>query len=417
MPSPLDRRRLAYSLLFIAAAIYSLRYLLRGTSDLEIYMMAAQEMVDGTANLYRAREGYGPYPYPHFVLLPFAAAQWLMSEMVVKALYGLALAGVTVLMVRDLDRVLRPYGVIRSWHWALFGLLFVRTFSGNLHHGQLSLFVSAFMLHGVVEIAQKRSVRGGLWLGLAAATKLTPALFLVALLITGRIKAFAVMLATVLVCIVVLPWPFLGGDHVRHLSDFNDAMIMPRFGVETETAFPVGISASIRGTIPYVFKEMPPNEDGYQFSWAHLDEGTIRWVMIPWSGLLLLICAWGFYRRRDEMEERWIEQSAVVMMAMALFSPLTRTYHLSGITLCGLLFCRAAWPARGRTLFVVTTLLFAFSTTLRQTGLVGHYGWWFLDNAGFPHLALVCLLCWLSFGPRLAAGERRVSDGVVAADS
>lgn len=393
------RRQVMWIVVFLAALGYSLRYLLRDYVDFDIYLDAARELADGEMNIYRPRETSGAFAYPHFLLLPLAWAQAVLSPQLVKAVWAVALAGTTVWILRDLRRVLLHTRGLSAWQWALFGLLALRFISQNLHHGQLSLLTSAVLLRGVFEISRGRPARGGAWLGVATALKLTPGLFLLPLLLTKRWKSAIWMSGVALALIVLFPLGFMEpGAHLRHLSDFSRAIVFPRLGIEGDSTFVCGRSASIQGTLPYVLSEQPPHELGYQLTWFELSTAAAGMVQLLWTILLALVAAYAFLKPRSPREDRWVWQSAVTMMAIALFSPLTYPYHLAGILLPVGLLCQAAWPTSRRMLHIATVVLLAFSFTLRQRGLLGHEGWWLVHAAGLEHLALVALLLWLALG-------------------
>ena len=122
---------------------------------------------------------------------------------------------------------------------------------------------------------------------------------------------------------------------------------------------------------------------------------------IIWFLLLASLLGMGFLRfRKAAPDRRLLWQASMVSMAIAFFSPLTKTYHLSGALHACLIFVLTA-PGRGarRVLFVVTALAVAFSTVLRRRSLLGQDLWAAINHSGLLHLSLVGLSIWLVTAP------------------
>src|SRR4030095_2275082 len=100
------------------------------------------------------------------------------------------------------------------WQWLVFGVLFQRCLAQNLTHGQLSLWVGPFVALGVADLMRGRYLRAGAWLGVAAALKLTPLLFLLALPLMRRPRAAAMMLAVTLAAVLLVPWAVLAAAQI-----------------------------------------------------------------------------------------------------------------------------------------------------------------------------------------------------------
>ncbi|MBM4061466.1 MAG: DUF2029 domain-containing protein, partial [Planctomycetes bacterium] len=221
LAAPRLRAALPWFCGLLAAAIAA-KNLVGGYGDLGIYLDAAREFRQGGIDLYRDRAGSGPWAYPPFVALPFAALQAALPDGPIRWLYCLLLGLGTALLLGDLARALRPFGGLRWWQWLAFGLLFQRCIAQNLTHGQLSLWVGTCVARGVVLLQRGSDRAAGVAFGLAAALKLTPLLFLLALPCMRRPRAALAMAMTVAVAWFVAPWPFCGAaEHLRHFGDFG----------------------------------------------------------------------------------------------------------------------------------------------------------------------------------------------------
>lgn len=214
-------QRVVFAVVCAVATGLALKNLLGTYADLGIYLDVAREFSAGGANLYRDRPDSGPWLYPHVAVLPFALLLQGFGDTGARIGWCLLLGLGTAWTVRSAARAVAPFGGLRPWQWFVFALLFQRCFAQNLTHGQLSLWVGAFTVAGTAALVQGRARSAGLWLGIAAALKLTPVLFLVALPLMGRWRAALAMAVTIVVAVLLVPWPFCGTDeHLRHLQDF-----------------------------------------------------------------------------------------------------------------------------------------------------------------------------------------------------
>ena len=398
LPRRRDDPRLLRALplvLGLAAAVLALRNLLHAHADLGIYLDVARELRQGGADIYRARPESGAFAYPPCAALPFVLLQACCSETASRWLWSAGLGLATALLAADLRTALASAGGLRWWQWLAFAVLFQRCIAQNLTHGQLSLWVGACLLRGVVRLQQGRDLGAGAWLGAATALKLTPVVFVAALPLMGRSRAAAAMAGTALVLVLLLPWPLLGtAEHWRHLGDFAGHVLAPMAGHgQTQfTEFRAG--PSIAGTLDYLLQPRPADPEGHTANVLDVGDGALAAIKLLWSLLLgLLLGGWFWRARRCATPLRLCEQSAAVMLAIAFFAPLTRVYHLAGALLAFALFCRG--PAGRRDwLWWLTALGLLLAMTLRQRLLLGEALWRALDLGGLLHFALVGLTAW-----------------------
>jgi hypothetical protein len=398
LPSPLRALRWHHLpwLCGLVAAGIAAKSLIGGYGDLGIYLDVAREFRAGGHDLCRDRAPAGPWVYPHFAALPFAALQALFADAVTRWTWCGLLGLATALLLRDIARAIAMAGGLRWWQWLAFGVLFQRCIAQNLTHGQLSLWVGTFVTAGVVQLQRGRDVRAGVWIGLAAALKLTPFLFLPALLLMRRPMAALAMLGTAAVAILIAPWPFCGtSEHGRHLSDFwrtiTESLVAPeRAAIVQSYAGP-----SVHGTLDYLLQARTFGSEGYTVNVIDLGPVALQSVKLAWSALLGGLLLWWFVlARRAQAPVRLAEQASAVMLAMAFFAPLVRVYHLAAALLPFALFCRGPrssrdvlwWSAAGAALFAMT---------LRQKRLLGETLWRSLDVGGLLHFAMVGMLVWL----------------------
>jgi hypothetical protein len=379
------------------AAVLALRNLLDSSGDLGIYLRAARELADGGLDIYRDQPDHGlVVGYPPVALLPFAAMEHWLDESTIRWIWSLGLGVATALVLRLTALAIHPFGGLSLWRWVLFGVLFQRCIAQNLTHGQMSLWVAALMIHGVVLLQVRRDWTAGLLLGASAALKLTPLLFVPILLLAARPRAAVSTTCTFLALVYLLPVPFLGlGEHLRVLQDFHRTTFAPLLSDRPLASMFTAPSHSIQGTLPYLLQPLPLNEQGYTANLLSLSPETVRAVKQCWSaGIALVLAAWVWVARRLPSPLRMAHAAAATMMAIAFFSPLTRVYHLAGALLPFALFCRGPrrlWDPAWWTIAVCALI----SLSLRQRKWIGEDLWRAIEAYGVLHFTMVAMCVWL----------------------
>ena len=365
-------------------------------ADLGIYLDVAREFRAGGADLFRDRTPAGPWVYPHAAVLPFAGLQALFGDTATRWIWCGLLGLGAALLLRDTARALAAVGGLHWWQWVVFGALFQRCIAQNLTHGQLSLWVGTCTAAGVVQLQRRRDVGAGVWLGAAAALKLTPLLFLPALVLMRRPRAALSMLATIAVAVLLLPWPFCGtAEHLRHLGDFWGTITESLTAPEEAAIVRYYAGPTVHGTLDHLLQARPFDRDGHTVNVLDVSPAVLTTVKTAWSIALAALLALLFFRARRRPEpERIALQASAVMLAAVFFAPLVRVYHLAAALLPGALFCRGP-RARGDLLWWLAALGILFALTLRQKKLLGETLWRALDAGGLLHFALVAMLCWL----------------------
>lgn len=379
----------------LVAFAVAARSLIGSYADLGIYLDAAREWRTGGVDLCRDRVDSGPWVYPPWVAMPFAALQTVCGDTTIRWLWSASLGVATAVLVRATAASMRVFGGLRWWQWLAFAALFQRCIAQNLTHGQLSLWVGACIAAGLVALQRGRDGRAGALLGLAAALKVTPLLFVFALPLMRRPRAALTMLACVAFAILVLPWPFCGtAEHLRHLGDFARAALGSALDPQHAAIVREHAGPSIAGTLDYLLQARPTDKEGHLVAIVDLGDGALLAVKIGWAALLGTLLATWFWRARHlEPQQRLTEQAAVVLLAMVFFAPLVRVYHLAAAAVPFALFCRGPRQRRDA-LWWLCAIAILFATTLRQKKLLGETLWRTLDLGGLLHFALVALLVW-----------------------
>ncbi len=192
-------------------------------ADLEVYRGAA-EMVRTGGALYGFQAANGdPFTYPPFaalLMLPLtrmsqvvAAGAWTAASLAAVAALGHLVAARWPHDLRPAS--LAPHEPVgRGWGWALACALLVSApGQSNLRFGQVSVFVVLLALADVLGLFPARW--RGVGIGLAAAVKLTPLLFLVHLAVTGR-RIDAARAATTFAAATGIGWLVLPADSATY---------------------------------------------------------------------------------------------------------------------------------------------------------------------------------------------------------
>jgi len=391
----------------LVAFAIAARKLIGGYDDIGIYLDVAREFTAGGFDLCRERADSGPWVYPPCAALPFVLLENTLGNDGARWVWCASLGVATALLLRSLAHLTRPFGGLSWWQWAVFGALFQRCIAQNLSHGNLSLWVGALVTMGCADIVRERGVRGGLWLGLATACKVTPALFVPALLLAKRPRAALSTALTIAVAVLLLPWPFCGtSEHLRHLHDFwrtaTEAALSPDDAAITATR----TGPSIGGTVDYLLQPRPADADGHTVNLFDVDDTTLLVVRTLWSLLLAGLLAWWFFAaRRLDDGRRLVHQLSAVSLAIAFFAPLVRVYHLTAALIAGVLFARGP-KGRGDWLWHATAVGLLMTMTLRQRNLIGEAAWRYLDLGAFLHVTLVAMTVWLLRDARRAGAAQ-----------
>src|SRR5207244_13576029 len=155
-----------------------------------IYYQAVNFWADGHGSIYDYRNNHTGYaftypPFAALTMLPMAVLPWGL----VHAVSQLGTVAVTLLVVYwFVDPVARRYGWHRWFAWAVVSCLAFafEPLRETLSFGQVNMFLLVLVLADFRLLIGRGSRLGGLGVGLAAAVKLTPGVFIVYLLIARK---------------------------------------------------------------------------------------------------------------------------------------------------------------------------------------------------------------------------------------
>ncbi len=156
------------------------------TIDLQVYVYAVKDMLAGR-DIYATTT---PFWNLYFIYPPIAA---ILMVPLAFGPYAFWQVVWTLGLVGAQQSVLRRCGVARGWKLALVGIAVVcavEPIRTTLGYGQVNTFLMAMVVADLLPAAQgeRRILPRGTLIGLAAAIKLTPALFVVFALLLGKKK-------------------------------------------------------------------------------------------------------------------------------------------------------------------------------------------------------------------------------------
>lgn len=157
--------------------------------DFVVYRDAAQRLLHDPGDIYAHRAAL-PFTYPPIAVVLFVPLALLPGWL-----------GAALLLAASLTALLRCSQILSRWlqlgnHWpALTGVaIMLEPVISTLAYGQMNIILAAMVLVGL-----DGRVAASAWLGLAAAIKLTPAVFFGPLLLKGSWSRFALGMSALVV--------------------------------------------------------------------------------------------------------------------------------------------------------------------------------------------------------------------------
>ncbi|MGW7202316.1 glycosyltransferase 87 family protein [Streptomyces sp. NPDC054837] len=322
-----DRGRLL-PVLALAAAVTAFTAtvpLLRDWFDLRVYYGTVDSWVHHGGRIYDYRvpgTTYG-FTYPPFAAVAMRPMALFPLRVVIVVALLLNLAALAVIVRLLAGRSWRRHG----WFGCALGACLLALFEplrDTFSFGQVNLLLMALVLTDGWLLATGRGRRAGVGIGLAAAVKLTPALFVALLLLAGRRRAAAVA-ASVAVGATALA-ALVAPDASRFY--WTQAMW----------------DTTRVGRLDYV------SNQSLQGILARLGEPDRAW----WAAAVLLVLAvWAVRARRATAAGDWPAAIALTGLTACLISPITWVHHLVWLLPAFAVLVRAGHPRVAGALYAV----------------------------------------------------------------
>lgn len=338
--------------------------LLRDWFDLRVYHGAVDTWVHHGGRIYDYRvpgTTYG-FTYP-----PFAAV--VMLPMALLPL-PVAIAGSLLLNLAALALIVR---LLAGRFWQRFGwygcalgacaLALFEPLRDTFSFGQVNLLLLALVLFDGWLLATKRERRAGWGIGLAAAIKLTPALFIVLLLLAGRRRAAAVATAVAVGATGLAAWVAPEASRFYWTEAMWDTTRVGRLDYVS--------NQSLQGILARL---------------GELDRAA--WAVL----VLLVLGVWAVRSRRAAAAGDWQAAFALTGLTACLVSPITWVHHLVWLLPALAVLVRAGHPRVAGALYAVLCTSVVWLWFHDASGVDG-----FLGSNTYAWITLGLLL-WLPIG-------------------
>lgn len=392
--------RLLLLLLFIGGMVYSIN---KGTSELPVYILGAERMMDGQ-EIYRT-DDLKPFTYPPFFAVPFVPLA-LLPEMLQRAAWYLVNVTALVLIIRMLSRCVMPMlgeGKRRLFWW-LVALLAGRHVLAVFENQSHDLLVFLAVMASVYAAVRPRESLAGFWAGAGAACKATPGLFLPVFVWQRRFRAavFVMLAGIVLTLLPDLAFPRDDG-RLWSVSWFQTFVqgVKPGETAQVEGTWNAWnkLNQNLSGTI-YRLTTPVERVGDYMFdvSVVQLSDKARSLVTAAGQGLVFLILLLatrpGLSRGLDAgaLGIRRLGEAGAVVCAMVLLSPMSSKSHFC-VLLIPAAFCVAhlMYHRRDTLLVILLGVVFVFGSLTAKDLLGTQLGNEILAR-GSVTLCAICML-------------------------
>ncbi|MER5901029.1 glycosyltransferase 87 family protein [Streptomyces mirabilis] len=298
------RRLLGLLSLAVAVGVFTATVpLLRDWFDLRVYYGTVDAWVHHGGRIYDywvpgTTYGFTYPPFAAVTMLPMALIG-LRTAIAVSVVLNLAALAVVVWIL--VGPALRRYG----WYgYALTACLLplLEPVRDTFSFGQVNLLLLALVLSDAWLLSTGRGRRAGVGIGLAAAIKLTPALFIGLLLLGRRWRAAGVATAVAAGATGLAAWAAPDASRFYWSEALWDTNRIGRLAYVS--------NQSLQGVLARLAAPGEPS----RAVWA--------------ATALLFLCVWAWRTSRALADEDWAAAFALTGLAACLLSPITWVHHL-----------------------------------------------------------------------------------------
>lgn len=298
------RRLLGLLSLAVAVGVFTATVpLLRDWFDLRVYYGTVDAWVHHGGRIYDywvpgTTYGFTYPPFAAVTMLPMALIG-LRTAIAVSVVLNLAALAVVVWIL--VGPALRRYG----WYgYALVACLLplLEPVRDTFSFGQVNLLLLALVLSDAWLLSTGRGRRAGVGIGLAAAIKLTPALFIGLLLLGRRWRAAGVATAVAAGATGLAAWAAPDASRFYWSEALWDTNRIGRLAYVS--------NQSLQGVLARLAAPGEPS----RAVWA--------------ATALLFLCVWAWRTSRALADEDWTAAFALTGLAACLLSPITWVHHL-----------------------------------------------------------------------------------------
>ncbi len=357
-----------------------------GFFDLRVYYGAINSWAHG-GGLYdylspHTRYGFTYPPFAALAMAPMALVSWHVAIAVSVVATAAATLALLYLFVAP---VARRHGWSRLFVLAVVAAL-VAAFEPmreTMNFGQVNMLLLFLVVGDILLLVRPGRPAGGIGIGLATAIKLTPAVFIVYLLVTRRWRAGG--LATAVAAVATLAAAVIAPDTSRVF--FTEALL----------------DTNRIGTLSFI------SNQSLQGAVARLNPAAPNTLL--WLALVAAVLAFWLVRVR-RAAANGDEKGGVALTGVlaCLVSPVTWVHHLVWLLPALLLLAERGYPARApmrATRLVAAIGLYVLLSSRLVWDYAFHFGGWGLLGSNAYVLASLVLLAGtpLSRGEAAAAGS------------
>lgn len=364
-------KRAVYAALAIEVVALVVFTLLWESLDFSVYMWGGQAVADD-ARLYteQALAHWFTYsPFAALVFAPWSVLPLTLGRLLWQLLSVAAFAGGCAVVMRLAGRPVTRLSLAMA---VAAGLLLEPVYH-SLFQAQINLLLFGMILLDVWLVSRGRF--GGVWIGIAAAIKLTPAIFIVFLLAAGRTRAAVTAVVTFVSCglLGLLVAPEASRLYWLHL--FFDT---------SRVGAPYISNQSPYGMLRRLFTNDPAIDAWYP-------------VIPAVIGLAGLVIAARLAQRGD-----WLAAVAATGVTGLLVSPISWAHHWVWVVPALAVLLRGGRASRVAAAAAYAVFVLAPMWWTPHFGGPGEYGWhgWVTAVA---NCFLLCGLGFLAYAGRLAA--------------
>ncbi|PJM95408.1 glycosyltransferase 87 family protein [Streptomyces sp. CB01373] len=277
--------------------------LLRGWFDLRVYYGAVNDWVHHGGRIY---DYHLPGTTFGFTYPPFAALSMLPMALVgpntaIAGALLLNLVAVAVVLRILAGRKLNRHGWF-GWALAACALALLEPVRDTISFGQVNLLLLALVLTDGWLLSTGRGRWAGAGIGLAAAVKLTPAVFIVLLLLARRRRAAAVATAVTTAATVLAAWAAPDASRFYWTHAVWDTTRVGRLDYVS--------NQSLQGVLARLAAPGEPS----RAAWA--------------LAVLLVLAVWAWRTHKALRADDWRAAFALTGLVSCLISPITWVHHL-----------------------------------------------------------------------------------------
>ncbi len=321
-----------------------------GSSDFDTYYYAGKSILAGEAIYTISRQAVNqsksPFVYPPFFACLISILSFLpisVAASIWNVLNLFFFVGSLFLMHQMLMGNQNFSAWFQKGHqvwFVLLSTLLVLILIDNLAMAQVNLFVFFLVLLALRSFREEKEIPSGIWLGIATAIKLIPAIFFFYFLIQKKWRVFAGGFIAFVLCVWLFPALVVGHErNLNYLKSWYEETIKDHGNPHTLGFYASQLNPShqnlqaviFRLVIDWEFRERTGGPNGKKFEYRtplRLNEDGSTWIASAVCGILFLVLCFVLVRARSQSKtsNTFALLMSCLFCAMVLLSPKARSH-------------------------------------------------------------------------------------------